>query len=74
MTIVSTLAALAFLVLGAEAPHPITQSGRGAYEASLTPFRDGFATAVEPSAAELGTRVAQPAVATEQITNPRGIA
>ena len=45
MTIVSTLAALAFLVLGAEAPHPITQSGRGAYEASLTPFRDGFATA-----------------------------
>jgi hypothetical protein len=42
-------AALALVVLSAGAvangPHQISNSGFGAYEASLTPFRDGFAVA-----------------------------
>lgn len=42
----TTVGALAVLILaGSGEPHQVSQSGRGAYEASLTPTGDGFAVA-----------------------------
>lgn len=39
------VATLAFFLFSPDAPHQVTQSGRGAYEASLTPTHGGFAVA-----------------------------
>lgn len=41
----ATVVALALVLLPADGPQQITQSGRGAYEASLTATRNGFAIA-----------------------------
>src|SRR5579862_2435439 len=43
--IASLVLALALLFPGVDDPHQVTESGHGAFEPSLTPFRDGFATA-----------------------------